>query len=128
MAALMGGMGAPHRPVLLRETIELLRPERGGLFVDGTLGLGGHSEAILEASIDASVLGLDRDREALRWATKRLARFGSRFRAVHADFRDIKRVLEETGVERVRGVLVDLGVSSLQFDSEERGFSFRHDA
>ncbi|HEV7842817.1 MAG TPA: 16S rRNA (cytosine(1402)-N(4))-methyltransferase RsmH [Pyrinomonadaceae bacterium] len=128
MAASEGGMGAPHRPVLLREAIGFLQPEQGGLFIDGTLGLGGHSEAILEASIDASVIGLDRDRQALRWATKRLARFGSRFRAVHADFRDIKRVLEEAGVERVRGVLVDLGVSSLQFDSEERGFSFRHDA
>jgi 16S rRNA (cytosine1402-N4)-methyltransferase len=128
MAASEGGTGAPHRPVLLREAIGFLEPEQGGLFIDGTLGLGGHSEAILEASIDASVIGLDRDREALRWATKRLARFGSRFRAVHADFRDIKRVLEEAGGERVRGVLVDLGVSSLQFDSEERGFSFRHDA
>jgi 16S rRNA (cytosine1402-N4)-methyltransferase len=82
----------------------------------------------LEASTDASVIGLDRDREALRWATKRLARFSSRFRAVHADYRDIERVLGEAGVEKVRGVLVDLGVSSLQFDSEERGFSFRHDA
>jgi 16S rRNA (cytosine1402-N4)-methyltransferase len=121
-------MGAPHRPVLLHETTGLLQPEQGGLFVDGTLGLGGHSEAILEASIDASVIGLDRDREALRWATKRLARFGSRFRAVHADFRGIARVLEEAGVKQVRGMLVDLGVSSLQFDSEERGFSFRHDA
>lgn len=128
MAASEGGTGAPHRPVLLREAIGFLEPEQGGLFIDGTLGLGGHSEAILEASIDASVIGLDRDRQALRWATKRLARFGSRFRAVHADFRDLKRVLEEAGVERVRGVLVDLGVSSLQFDSEERGFSFRHDA
>jgi 16S rRNA (cytosine1402-N4)-methyltransferase len=128
MAAPEGGSGAPHRPVLLQETIGLLEPFRGGLFVDGTLGLGGHSEAILEASTDASVIGLDRDREALRWATKRLARFGSRFRAVHADFRDIRRVLEEASVERVRGVLVDLGVSSLQFDAEERGFSFRHDA
>jgi 16S rRNA (cytosine1402-N4)-methyltransferase len=114
--------------VLLHEAIGFLQPEQGGLYIDGTLGLGGHSEAILEASTDASVIGLDRDREALRWATKRLARFGSRFRAVHADFRDIKRVLEESGVERVRGVLVDLGVSSLQFDSEMRGFSFRHDA
>jgi 16S rRNA (cytosine1402-N4)-methyltransferase len=128
MAALEGGLGAPHRPVLLQETIRLLQPEQGGLFVDGTLGLGGHSEAILSASPDASVLGLDRDREALRWATKRLAPFGPRFRGVHADFRDIGRVVEETGARQVRGVLVDLGVSSLQFDSEMRGFSFRHDA
>lgn len=128
MAAPKGGSGAPHRPVLLAETIEFLQPERGGLYIDGTLGLGGHSEAILEASPDACVVGFDRDREALRWATERLARFGSRFRAVHADFRDIARVLEESGVEKVRGVLVDLGVNSLQFDSEQRGFSFRHDA
>lgn len=128
MAVPEGGSGAPHRPVLLGETIGFLQPSEGGLFIDGTLGLGGHSEAILEASPDTSVIGLDRDREALRWATKRLARFGARFRAVHADFRDIRRVLEEAGVEEVRGVMVDLGVSSLQFDSEMRGFSFRHDA
>jgi 16S rRNA (cytosine1402-N4)-methyltransferase len=129
MAALMGGMGAPHRPVLLRETIELLDAGRGGLFVDGTLGLGGHSEAILEASADARVIGIDRDREALTSATKRLARFGSRFRGVHADYRDIARVVEEAAAgPHLSGVLVDLGVSSLQFDAPERGFSFRHDA
>jgi 16S rRNA (cytosine1402-N4)-methyltransferase len=128
MAALMGGMGAPHRPVLLRETIQLLAPERGGLFIDGTLGLGGHSEAILEASADAHVIGIDRDREALRWASERLARFGPRFHAVHANFRQIARVLEEAGEQEVSGVLVDLGVSSLQFDLSRRGFSFRHDA
>lgn len=128
MAAPMGGMGAPHRPVLLRETIELLEPRRGGLFVDCTLGLGGHSEAILEASDDARVIGIDRDREALALATERLARFQARFRAVHANFRDIRRVLEEAGEGEASGVLVDLGVSSLQFDAGHRGFSFRHDA
>jgi 16S rRNA (cytosine1402-N4)-methyltransferase len=128
MAALMGGMGAPHRPVLLRETIELLGAARGGLFVDGTLGLGGHSEAILEASLDARVVGIDRDREALELARKRLERFGPRFRGIHANFRDIARVLEEAGERDVRGVLVDLGVSSLQFDAGHRGFSFRQDA
>jgi 16S rRNA (cytosine1402-N4)-methyltransferase len=128
MAALMGGMGAPHRPVLLRETMELLRPEGGGLFVDGTLGLGGHSEAILEASDEASVIGIDRDGEALRLATERLARFGQRFRGFHADFREMARVVAEAGAVEVRGILVDLGVSSLQFDAAERGFSFRYDA
>ena len=128
MDAPMGGMGAPHRPVLLRETIQLLAPERGGLFIDGTLGLGGHSEAILEASADARVIGIDRDREALSWATERLARFGSRFQAVHGNFRDIKRVVEAAGESAVSGVLVDLGVSSLQFDDARRGFSFRQDA
>ncbi len=128
MAALMGGMGAPHRPVLLRETIELLEPARGGTFIDGTLGLGGHSEAILEAFDDAHVIGIDRDGEALRFARARLARFGARFRAVHSDFRDIARVVEDAGLGAVSGVLVDLGVSSLQFDAGQRGFSFRHDA
>jgi 16S rRNA (cytosine1402-N4)-methyltransferase len=128
MAALMGGMSAPHRPVLLRPTVDLLDVKHGGLFVDGTLGLGGHSEAILEASADTRVLGIDRDRAALEMAASRLARFGSRFRAVHADFRELERVIEEAGERDVLGILVDLGVSSLQFDSPERGFSFQHDA
>src|SRR5215212_5708063 len=128
MAASGGGPEAPHRPVLLLETVGLLAPERGGLFVDATLGLGGHSEAILSASNETRVLGLDRDGEALRLASERLARFGSRFRAAHANFREIERVLEEAGERHVSGVLADLGVSSLQFDTPERGFSFRHDA
>ena len=129
MAVPLGGRGAlSHRPVLLRETIELLAAERGGLFVDCTLGLGGHSEAILQASSDAEVLGIDRDDEALESARMRLAQFGSRFRSMHADFRDITRVLANAKVKQVRGILADLGVSSLQLDSPSRGFSFRHDA
>ncbi|MDT7688330.1 MAG: rRNA (cytosine1402-N4)-methyltransferase [Acidobacteriota bacterium] len=128
MAASGGGPEAPHRPVLLFEAVSLLAPERGGLFVDATLGLGGHSEAILEATPDTRVLGIDRDREALRLASERLSRFGSRFRAAHANFRDIAQVLEEAGESAASGILADLGVSSLQFDSPERGFSFRHDA
>ena len=125
MAVPLGGRGAPHRPVLLRETIELLAVERGGLFVDCTVGLGGHSEAILQANNDAQVLGIDRDEEALALARERLANFGGRFRAVHADFRELTRVLARTGVS---GILADLGVSSLQLDSPSRGFSFRHEA
>jgi 16S rRNA (cytosine1402-N4)-methyltransferase len=128
MVAPLGGRGAPHRPVLLRETVEFLAVARGGLFVDGTLGLGGHSEAILEASEDTRVIGIDLDTEALHLARERLARFGTRFRAVHANFRDIARVLADLEADDVNGVLVDLGVSSLQFDSETRGFSFRFDA
>ena len=129
MAVPLGGRGsAPHRPVLLRETIELLAAEQGGLFIDCTVGLGGHSEAILEAARDTQVLGIDRDDEALELAKKRLVRFGSRFRAVHADFRDITRVLAIAEVKQARGILADLGVSSLQLDSPSRGFSFRHDA
>jgi 16S rRNA (cytosine1402-N4)-methyltransferase len=113
---------------LLFEAVNLLAPERGGLFVDATLGLGGHSEALLEASPDTRVLGIDRDREALRLASDRLARFGTRFHAAHANFRDIRRVLEEAGEGGPAGILADLGVSSLQFDTPGRGFSFRHDA
>ena len=128
MAATGGGPGAPHRPVLLTEAVRLLAPERGGLFVDATLGLGGHSEAILEASPEARVLGIDRDREALRLAGERLARFGTRFRPTYGNFRDIRRLMSEAGEAEASGVLADLGVSSLQFDTPERGFSFRHDA
>src|SRR5712691_5685040 len=132
MSMAFGGQGpnshTGHRSVLLRETIELLAAERGGLFVDCTVGLGGHSEAILQASPDAQVLGIDRDEEALGLATERLAQYGSRFRAVHADFRELTRVLATAKVRQVRGVLADLGVSSLQLDSPLRGFSFRHDA
>ena len=128
MAETGGGPVAPHRPVLLTEVVALLAPERGGLFVDATLGLGGHSEALLEASPDVRVLGLDRDPQALRLATQRLARFGPRFRAARANFKDIARVMNDAGERDAAGLLADLGVSSLQFDTAERGFSFRHDA
>jgi len=128
MAVPLGGRGAPHRPVLLRETIELLAAERGGLFVDCTVGLGGHSEAILQASSDAQVLAIDRDDEALELARERLALYGQRFRAVHADFRELTRVLAIAKIKQARGILADLGVSSWQLDSPSRGFSFRHDA
>lgn len=128
MAAPLGGRGAPHRPVLLKETIHFLAPQRGGLFVDCTVGLGGHSEAILEASAETRVIGIDRDPEALISTSERLAHFGERFRAIHADFREINLVLEDLGERGPVGVLADLGVSSLQFDSTTRGFSFRFDA
>src|SRR3989442_9643533 len=95
MAMAFGGQGPNsqkgHRPVLLRETIELLAAGRGGLFVDCTVGLGGHSEAILQASRDAQVLGIDRDEEALGLATERLAQYGSRFSPVHPCFRGLNR-------------------------------------
>ena len=128
MAAPLGGIGAPHRPVLLQETLKFLAPERGGLFVDCTVGLGGHSEAILKSSSETRVLGLDLDPAALDYTRRRLAPFGERFRAVQANFRQIDLVLRETGERDPLGVLADLGVSSLQFDSAERGFSFRFDA
>jgi 16S rRNA (cytosine1402-N4)-methyltransferase len=128
MAAPLGGRGAPHRPVLLRETMQLLAPERGGLFIDCTVGLGGHSESILEAAPETRVIGIDRDAAALRSASDRLARFHERFRAMHADFRELDRILNDLGETGPVGILADLGVSSLQFDSPTRGFSFRFDA
>ena len=128
MAAPLGGLGAPHRPVLLGETIHFLAPERGGLFVDCTVGLGGHSEAILESSSEARVIGIDLDSEALNYASKRLARFGKRFQPVQANFREIGAIVSAAEEHEVRGVLADFGVSSLQFDSVTRGFSFRFDA
>jgi len=117
-----------HYPVLLAETIAFLAPERGGLFIDATLGLGGHSEAILEKSKDAAVIGIDQDAEAISYAQKRLQKYGERFRVFHTNFSRVKEVWEEAGEKKPDGILADLGVSSLQFDSAERGFSFRYDA
>jgi 16S rRNA (cytosine1402-N4)-methyltransferase len=127
-AASLGGRDAPHRPVLLEETMKFLAPERGGLFIDCTVGLGGHSEAILNSSSETRVLGIDLDSAALEYARDRLASFGERFRGFQANFREIREVLHEANERDAAGVLVDLGVSSLQFDSPERGFSFRFDA
>lgn len=93
--------------------------------MDCTVGLGGHTEAILEACSEARVLGVDRDPQALRLAGERLERFGARVRLVQADFDDLPDVFERCGEELARGVLADLGVSSLQLDSADRGFSFR---
>lgn len=117
-----------HQSVLLKETIELLDPARGGNFVDATLGMGGHSEAILLASENTKVIGIDQDIEAISIARKRLKGFGERFKAYHANFSEVEKVLGEAGIEKVDGILADLGVSSMQFDSETRGFSFRFDA
>jgi 16S rRNA (cytosine1402-N4)-methyltransferase len=119
---------ATHDPVLLEEVLHWLRPHQGGVFVDCTVGLGGHSEAFLNSSPDASVIGLDADCEALAIARQRLARFGNRFRAVHANFENLTEVASTLGLSHVRGVAADLGVSSLQFDRAERGFSFVLDA
>jgi 16S rRNA (cytosine1402-N4)-methyltransferase len=115
-----------HEPVMAAEVVELLAPARGGLFVDCTVGLGGHSRALLEAGADR-VVGLDRDPKALALAREALAAFGDRVELVHADYRELDRVLDERGIERVAGTLADLGVSSMQFDAAGRGFSFRRD-
>jgi 16S rRNA (cytosine1402-N4)-methyltransferase len=114
--------GFVHEPVLAREVVEVLRPEPGKLFLDGTLGGGGHSGLLLEAG--ARVIALDKDPRALAAASARLARFGEAFRAVRSDFRDAKNVLAALGLAGVDGALVDLGVSSPQLDEAARGFSF----
>jgi 16S rRNA (cytosine1402-N4)-methyltransferase len=119
-------MASAHEPVMVAETLELLQPSRGGLFVDCTAGLGGHSRALLEAGA-TRLLGLDRDLSALALAREALAGSADRVELVHADYRDLDRVLDERGIEKVAGILADLGVSSMQFDAEGRGFSFRRD-
>jgi 16S rRNA (cytosine1402-N4)-methyltransferase len=120
-------MSAPrHEPVLRAEVVEWLAPAGGGLFVDCTVGLGGHAQALLEAGADR-VLGLDRDSQALDVARTTLARFGDRVELVHADYRDLERVLDKRSIAGVNGALADLGVSSMQLDTDGRGFSFRRD-
>lgn len=113
-----------HRPVLVEAVVELFRPCGSGLFVDATVGLGGHTEALLVAFPEARVLGLDVDPQALAFAAQRLAPFGSRVELVRASYTTVAQLLQERGVEAA-GVLFDLGVSSLQLDTPERGFSFR---
>lgn len=112
-----------HLPVLLEEVTGFLADTQR-LVLDGTLGLGGHSESLLAAG--DRVIGIDRDPEALSRARERLKRFGPAFTAVQGNFRDARLILDELGVDLVDGTLVDLGVSSLQLDEAERGFSFRH--
>jgi 16S rRNA (cytosine1402-N4)-methyltransferase len=115
-----------HEPVLTAEALTFLAPERGGLFVDCTVGLGGHTRALLEGGA-TRVIGLDRDREALDIAAAHVAAFGDRAELVHADYRSLAEVLTARGIEVIDGALADLGVSSLQIDAEGRGFSFRRD-
>ena len=113
-----------HAPVMVREVMDLLVPERGGLYLDGTLGGGGHAEALLERGPAARLIGTDRDPDALREAGERLARFGDRFRPVRSNFAD---AVAAAGVAdgSLDGVLLDLGISSHQIDVDERGFTFR---
>lgn len=114
-----------HIPVLLRETLEILRPRSGGRYVDGTLGGGGHAEAILEASSPAGrLLGIDWDEEARERSALRLRRFGGRVIIRGGDFSEIGERLRELGWNGADGILLDLGVSSFHLDSAERGFSF----
>jgi 16S rRNA (cytosine1402-N4)-methyltransferase len=115
-----------HLPVLTAEVIEQLQPGRGGVFVDCTVGLGGHSSALLAAGA-GRIIGLDRDLDALDRARAVLAPWLQRVELVHADYRSLDTVLERLGVPLVDGALADLGVSSVQLDTPGRGFSFQRD-
>ena len=118
-------MNAPHTPVLLEEVLEWLRIRPDGTYVDATLGAGGHSEAIAERLDSGRLISLDRDAQALQIAQERLRRFGSKVSCVLSPFSRIAEVVHELGIPKVDGVLADLGVSSMQLDRPERGFSFR---
>jgi 16S rRNA (cytosine1402-N4)-methyltransferase len=123
--------GARHVPVLLARTLELLAPavgEPGAVVVDATLGMGGHSEALLQQFAGLRLVGLDRDPQALALAGERLAPYADRTTLVHAVYDELADVLGRLGVKRVQGVLFDLGVSSLQLDEPGRGFAYAQDA
>ncbi|MBR6951992.1 MAG: 16S rRNA (cytosine(1402)-N(4))-methyltransferase RsmH [Oscillospiraceae bacterium] len=117
-----------HVPVMLRECIEGLSIRPDGIYLDGTLGRGGHSEAIARRLTEGRLIGIDRDPQAIEEAGARLAPFGERVALVHGRFSDLKRILKELGVDAVDGMLFDLGVSSPQLDDGSRGFSYRTDA
>lgn len=115
-----------HLPVLLERVLSTLEPGRGGIYVDATAGGAGHSRAILEASPNVRLIASDRDLAAVDVVRERLVEFGERARVVHARFSEIEAVLDEAGIATVDGILADLGVSSFQIDTAERGMSFRH--
>lgn len=125
----LSAQAQPHQPVLLEEALAALAPRPGGVYCDATLGAGGHTEQILLRSApDGRVFGIDRDAAALAHASARLARFGARFIPIHGPFGEAQALLRQHGVaaQALDGLLADLGVSSMQFDTPERGFSFQH--
>ncbi|MFE1169000.1 16S rRNA (cytosine(1402)-N(4))-methyltransferase RsmH [Nocardiopsis sp. NPDC058789] len=129
--AARAGIDPSHVPVMLDRIVELLAPalsRPGAVFVDGTLGLGGHSEALLKACPTMRLVGVDRDTTALERSAKRLAPYADRTHFVHAVYSEIPRALDEAGAEHADAVLLDLGVSSPQLDETERGFAYAHDA
>lgn len=118
-----------HTPVLVADVVDWLKPKPGDTIVDGTLGLGGHAEALLAAmNGEGKLIGIDQDATALSIASERLKPVGGRFVSVHGNFRDIDQLVRGVGIEQVDCILLDLGVSSLQLDDGDRGFSFKADA
>ena len=131
MSSNRGSAETRHTPVLRDRIVEILAPalaRPGAIFVDGTLGMGGHTEAVLRACPEATAYGIDRDAEALALASERLRPYGDRFRAVHTPYDQAFDRLDEQGVHEVDAVLFDLGVSSLQLDEADRGFAYSKDA
>ena len=117
-----------HIPVMLKECIDLLNIHEGGIYIDATLGVGGHSEAILEKLKGGKLIGFDRDIDAIKRVEKRLAAYSEQTHLVHSSYTDLQKTLEAMNIEAVDGILFDLGVSSPQFDDASRGFSYRFDA
>lgn len=118
-----------HIPVLYQEVLDLLQPQPGGIFIDGTLGAGGHTVGILEATApDGRVLGFDKDPEAIEFAGEKLAKFGDRITLVNKSYAEIPTMAPALGFDQADGILLDLGLSSRQLDDGSRGFSFRYEA
>ena len=116
----------PHIPVLLNEVIEALSPQDGEIFIDGTFGAGGYTRALLEAA-DCAVIAIDRDPDAIEAGKNLQAQFGDRLKLSHGCYGDMQELAQAHGFQKVDGVTLDLGVSSMQLDQSERGFSFNHD-
>lgn len=117
-----------HVPVMLKECIEALKLKDNAIYVDGTIGGGGHSFEILRRTKDSKLIGIDQDKEALEFVKRRLERFQDRLILVHSNFSNLRDILDKLGIEQIDGILLDLGVSSYQIDTPERGFSYRFDS
>lgn len=118
-----------HVPIMVEEILEHMAPRPGGIYLDGTLGGAGHAEQVLSRiQPDGLLVGIDRDEDALAASTARLARFGTGFRCFHGNYKEAKAILKNAGIGPLNGALLDLGVSSWQLDSAERGFSYQADA
>ena len=121
-------MNFEHISVLLKETVDGLDIKANGIYVDGTLGGGGHSEEILKRLENGVLIGIDQDENALKAASERLAIYGDKFIAVHDNFSNIIEILKKLNIKKIDGMMMDLGVSSYQLDEADRGFSYRYDA
>jgi 16S rRNA (cytosine1402-N4)-methyltransferase len=118
-----------HRPVMLKEVVRFLNPQPVGIYVDGTLGGGGHTERIaVKLGEKGRIIGIDQDKDALEAAKKRLASCGKKIVFIHDNFKNLEKILENISIDKIDGILLDLGVSSYQFDNPMRGFSFKNNS